>query len=260
MFTQSTPSIINALSGALPPQAVRALVQALGNCQQPLTHRGEVSLSPAGPPNIAGVSRLGAWNPQQYTNLFAPNYQLNMEVPGGGGLTTGSLYNTNYGGAQFAFPTNQEFFANAYYGGPTFNVGGNSYFQNSYSTNATYQNAFVQNLSVTNVNGVPVGEQPTFGGGVAGDQYFIVEENVAVFISDDDQTTITGGRPRRRSAVTYVDVAGSVEIPYIYKAEIVDGCEVKLHEQTLTTSLDLRTRTDSERFSYLSPVSLEVEG
>ena len=42
MYTQSAPSLMNALSGYLPDAAVRAVVQALGNCQQPLAHRGEV--------------------------------------------------------------------------------------------------------------------------------------------------------------------------------------------------------------------------
>jgi len=40
--TQAAPQIVKALAGVLPDGAVRQLMQALGNCNQPFTSRGPV--------------------------------------------------------------------------------------------------------------------------------------------------------------------------------------------------------------------------
>ena len=46
MLTAQMPSLFRALNGTLPPLALRQMVQALGNCNQEVTHRGPVLIQP----------------------------------------------------------------------------------------------------------------------------------------------------------------------------------------------------------------------
>jgi hypothetical protein len=62
---------------------------------------------------------------------------------------------TSYGGGNFYFPTSQEFTTNQYYGGPTYNVAGDTLFNNQYT-----QNSYVTNLTVRTVNGQPAPGTP----------------------------------------------------------------------------------------------------
>jgi hypothetical protein len=137
MFTQSMPQLAQALSGALPEAALKQLMQALGNCQQPLTHRGSVNFVPPTTTGVGGLKKSGSWNPAQYQNLM-PNAgsQGYVDMPSNGPTTT--VNNTsNYAGGNFSFPMNQEFTYSSYYGGSTFNVLGDTNFQNITTNNIT---------------------------------------------------------------------------------------------------------------------------
>ena len=46
MLTNAMPAVMRALQGSLPPVALKQLTQALGNCNQQLTHRGDISVRP----------------------------------------------------------------------------------------------------------------------------------------------------------------------------------------------------------------------
>jgi hypothetical protein len=46
MLTNAMPAVMRALQGSLPPNALKQLTQALGNCNQQLTHRGDISVRP----------------------------------------------------------------------------------------------------------------------------------------------------------------------------------------------------------------------
>jgi hypothetical protein len=161
MFTQSMPALAQALSGALPDGAVRQLMQALGNCQQPLTHRGAVNVQPPGLPTRGGLARGGTWRPSDYKNLLptagSGGY---VDVPGGGGGSGGGDVNNshNYDGNGFFFPTDLGFEYTDYYGGDTFNVAGNSSFD--YSTHSTVNAGDVNtnSLRVNYINNTYVGD------------------------------------------------------------------------------------------------------
>lgn len=158
MLTSSIPSVTRALSGSLPPGAVRQLTQAIGNCSQPLTSRGGMNfqtpaartLGAQGPGAMGG----GTWNPQDYIDLLPPTDQAgNVVLPGYDNPWAWNV--TNYGGDNFYFPTSQEFTTNQYYGGPTFNVAGDTVFENAYTTNMN-----VTNLTTDTINGQPAPGRP----------------------------------------------------------------------------------------------------
>jgi hypothetical protein len=46
MLTSAMPAVTRALAGVLPPVALKQLTQALGNCNQTLTHRGDIIMQP----------------------------------------------------------------------------------------------------------------------------------------------------------------------------------------------------------------------
>jgi len=154
MFTQSMPQLAQALSGALPEDALRQLMQALGNCQQPLTHRGAVNLIPPTTTGVGALQRRGTWNPADYQGLL-PNAgsQGYVDTPGAGGNTTNNNVTNKYGGGTFNFPMDQNFNTNNYYGGDNFTVLGNTYFSN---------------ITTNNINITQGGGGVTFGGGGPG--------------------------------------------------------------------------------------------
>lgn len=154
MLTTSIPALTKALAGVLPEAAVRQLTQSLGNCAQPLAHRGPINVQPTNNPfalNGAGPGAIGGgtWNPYPYQGLLPTTDQANnVDVPG---YSQGGWNLNNNSGGNFFFPTNQEFTTNSYYGGPTFNVAGDTNFTNQYVDNST-----VTNLTVEYINGEPV--------------------------------------------------------------------------------------------------------
>jgi hypothetical protein len=170
MLTQTIPALIDALKQALPPEAIGPLAQALGNCAQPLAHRGGVNFAAPRKRNANGtyqgsvyggnsLSGGNAWNPALYQNLFpggdtynSGDYHNQVDI-GGMNLTwnEGNRYDS-----QFYFPTNQVFQQNQYFGGPTVNITGGQqvdYINNQYFDGDTIN---VSNVTTEVINGDPV--------------------------------------------------------------------------------------------------------
>lgn len=165
MFTQSAPALIQTLTGSLPPAVVQQLAQAIGNCAQPLTHRGPVNFSPAAP-NQSGPGYVtgGRWSPQDpgLQELLGKIFDLlgtNVDVPGWN--NPGGWNSYNYGGDSFSFPLSQEFNTSEYYGGPNVYNGGDTYNNNSYSNTVNTTEVNTTNINTTTINNFP----PPGGGG-----------------------------------------------------------------------------------------------
>jgi hypothetical protein len=158
MFTQSAPALWKSLAPSLPPAVVQQLVGALGNCRQPLSHRGDVSLQPAARPLPQGTAGDGRWNPRDYQDLFPETHQINNSLNNYQQFLierAGESFNntSNFYSDQFFFPTNLAFNNNNYFGGPTFHVEGNTFTSNvdARTMNVTNLNVeFINNTSVTN--------------------------------------------------------------------------------------------------------------
>jgi hypothetical protein len=196
----------------------------------------------------------GGWNPQIYQNTFPQNSsQYFYEAPNIGGYTNGDWYSTNYQGAQFSFPTNQEFAANSYYGGPTFNVGGNSFFENTYADNATYQNLTSNNINAQNITLQQLNDHPLpppfFSPSQIGQYY----ADYGDYSTNNAFGSQAPGRPARKRFVTSVDVQGSVKVPTVTKAELQSDCTIRLTTQDVTISLDLNNDAPTEKIDYLAP-------
>jgi hypothetical protein len=161
------PALAQALSGALPEAALRQLMQALGNCQQPLTHRGAINLQPPTSTGAGALARPGTWNPSDYSGLMpSAGQSVTVDVAGN---TINNTNTQNYDGHQFSFPINQAFNYSNYFGGDTFNVAGNSTFANSFHNNLTVDNSRITNLTVETLTiNNPAAPQPVEPGGGGG--------------------------------------------------------------------------------------------
>jgi hypothetical protein len=110
MFTQAMPALAQALQGVMPAAAVRQLMQTLGNCNQPLEHRGPISFNPdplrreSGPGYYGG----GAWSPEQLAGLLDGNRILGNS----GYVDFGGSTNNFFGGDSFLFNNNSQFITN----------------------------------------------------------------------------------------------------------------------------------------------------
>ena len=160
MYTQSMPALVKALTGVLPPAALKQLTQALGNCNQPLTHRGQVNVQAEQYAYDRGLAPQGTWNPGEYQRLLPTSTQAgglggDIVLPGFGGSGWNSF---NFGGDSFFFPTEQAFNQNMYYGGPTFNVGGNVSFDNTQTNTLTAQQLITENITIVQGPGGGCGE------------------------------------------------------------------------------------------------------
>lgn len=185
MLTNTMPAVVKALQKTLDPTTLKAFTQALGNCNQPVTQRGQVTVQPnnyflrAGeyPTNNTNIG-YSSYNYQQYNptflNYFAPQFPpFNPLFPDPNppisilppDLTPGDVridlgdtitnnINNNINNSSFFFPTTNVF---NNIGGPTNNFfGGDTYIDRSYTDNSTTNNSNVSNLYVTNINGNPV--------------------------------------------------------------------------------------------------------
>ena len=194
MYTQSMPALAQALSGALPDGAIRQLMQALGNCQQPLTHRGAINVQPPTVPGRGGLARDGAWRPSDYRNLLpSAGSGGYVDMPRGGGGGAGGTNNShNYEGNGFFFPTDLGFEYTDYYGGETFNVAGNSSFD--YSTHSTVNagDVVTNSMRVNYINGQRLPDSgdesrpPDSAGGGGGNANFSLFGGGGVGVADDD--------------------------------------------------------------------------
>lgn len=145
MFTQAMPAYANALRSGDMTQAM----QALGNCAQPLTHRGGVNFASDLGPNRNGVYTTQPWNPADYTR---PSNQRGVDVAG---MTT--IWNSgNRYDSRFFFPTAQYFTQNQFFGGPQVFVLGGVEAGEVAAQNIVGVNVNVQQLAAEEINGQPV--------------------------------------------------------------------------------------------------------
>jgi hypothetical protein len=133
MLTQAMPALAQAMQGVMPQMAVRRMMQALGNCNQPLEHRGPVAIRPTTrtPENELGLgggqggggsfgpgvySDGGVWN-QNLINQFTDvsqvfNNNSFIDIP-----TYNNYFNTlnnNFAGDEFLFNTNANYNTNLF--------------------------------------------------------------------------------------------------------------------------------------------------
>lgn len=159
--------LAGTVGSKMDPQILQMWQQALGNCAQPLTQRSSVNVAPGnfGRQNN-GVYEGGQWNPSSYQNILQniTNEGPFIELPG-----YSSVWNSaNYGGDNFYFPLSQAFTTNEFYGGPTFNVGGNVQFQNAFTNNVTATNVYTSTINGLPVQGTPGAEGPAGPAGTPG--------------------------------------------------------------------------------------------
>lgn len=78
MLTQLMPALARALGNSLNDQDLRAMMQVLGNCNQPLQHRGPVTLSPDLPNGTGGGTyNNNYWNWEDFNDIIN-NYGDNV--------------------------------------------------------------------------------------------------------------------------------------------------------------------------------------
>jgi len=123
MFTQAMPALVNAMSGSMPQNAMRQLMQVLGNCNQPLEHRGPVAISTNARQSERGVYDGNRWDPNQFQNIANGPSIFNNNA-----FVDSSVNNRFFGGDEFLFKSNNEFITNNLFqtivwgtpGGPVF--------------------------------------------------------------------------------------------------------------------------------------------
>lgn len=246
--TQSMPALARALAGYLPDAAVRQLMQALGNCNQPYTSRGAQNFQGAEQiGNTNGVYGGGPWNPADYPTLLPPAGSPGQyDVAGPGGWQGGNFYGgssniNNYGGNTFLFPTNQEFNLNNYYGGPILNVGGNSSFNNINATNINV--SYINSVAVDGGGGAffpnqpatPAAPLPLPGAAPGGAPGF----GVPVVLAG-----IPGGGNLAGESAQNTTLSGWVEVEIPTEGTLTDDCKVKLTPgRSKRLEITLRPRT-----------------
>lgn len=90
MLTSAMPAVTRALSGVLPPAALKQLTQALGNCNQTLEHRGDILVRPDGWSNATNRNGVYTGYPPSVNEY---NEYVNNYIGGGGGDVINSVYN-----------------------------------------------------------------------------------------------------------------------------------------------------------------------
>ena len=170
MFTSQAASMLRTLDGAMPNTSLRDMVQIFANCSQSLSHRGGTDLSPPAFPYLKnGVNTKAplSWNPNSpgynlgptnnngyynneggspYYDFSSGDYKPFFEGPSNySDYSSQSSTNNN----SYSFPFAQNIRSDNLYGGPTFNVAGDSYFDNSHAD--TY------NGDTINTNNINVG-------------------------------------------------------------------------------------------------------
>jgi len=194
MLTRTMPSVMRALQKSLDSQTLKAFSQAIGNCNQPLEHRGEISVYPQNPfvrqgeyeasdERPVSTREFAPYNPA-YLNLFQPVFgNFNPVFPepfrpapilppnltpgsgfvdggGGGGGGIGPI-NNNFYPTSFSFPTDLNFpfpfgGGGAGGGGGGNYFGGDTNFDTSITRNSYTDNSVTNNISTGTINGRPV--------------------------------------------------------------------------------------------------------
>jgi len=182
MLTRTMPSVMRALGSALDSQTLKSFTQALGNCNQPLEHRGNVEMSPTNyfirQGEYGGDTYNQGYSTNQYTqynptfqNIYAPNFgdfnpifpppffpdpilPPNLD-PGDQFIDIGGDINNNINNnlypSTFFFPTTNNFNYTT-----NNHIGGNTTIDNSTTENSYITNNNTTNLFVRNINGNPV--------------------------------------------------------------------------------------------------------
>ena len=182
MLTRTMPSVMKALGSALDSQTLKSFTQALGNCNQPLEHRGNVEMSPTNyfirQGEFGGDTYNQGYSTNQYTqynptfqNIYAPNFgdfnpifpppfypdpilPPNLD-PGDQFIDIGGDINNNINNnlypSTFFFPTTNNFNYTT-----NNHIGGNTTIDNSTTENSYITNNNTTNLFVRNINGNPV--------------------------------------------------------------------------------------------------------
>jgi len=168
MLTQAMPQFAQALQGAMPDATVRSLMQALGNCNQPLEHRGPVSITPAPAINEQG----GVYSAN---NIFNDSRSWNTTN------LLGDSFSTQYMDFVYNNISDQYFNASQFFSDTFFNNNIDARtFSEIFQTNDIYNNnSFVDNSSVTN--------------NFAGDSFLF--NNNSQFITNNFPTTVVIGQP-----------------------------------------------------------------
>lgn len=157
--------LAGTVGSKMDPQLLQMWMQALGNCGQPLTQRGPVNVQQSNFGNQQnGVYNGGQWNPSDYQNLLQNITNQYIELPG----YTSNWNSVNYGGDRFFLPTYLQLAENQFFGGPTFNVGGNVQFTNTYTNNVTATNVYTSTINGLPVQGTPGAEGPAGPAGTPG--------------------------------------------------------------------------------------------
>lgn len=194
MLTNTMPALVSALQKVLPPTALKELTQALGNCNQPLTHRGPVSLqnnyynTRAGEyPGSTVIGGSNVWGPSNFTTInyeflnqggdiyfppfnppvppqnpwpifppFIPPGGGGPDVPGPGGPTLPPIINPIYP-IEFFFPTFPPIFPPFIPQPPTNIIGGPALIPNPVITNPEIQDPVIIGPRIIGpINGQPI--------------------------------------------------------------------------------------------------------
>jgi hypothetical protein len=107
MFTQAMPALVNAMSGSMSQNAMRQLMQVLGNCNQPLEHRGPVAINTNARQSERGVYDGGRWDPGQFQNIANGPSIFNNNA-----FVDSRVNNSFFGGDEFLFKSTNEFINN----------------------------------------------------------------------------------------------------------------------------------------------------
>ena len=138
------PALASALAGDMPQQAVRALMQAIGNCNQPVSQRGGVNAQDTRRlPN--GIAESRTWNSYEYNDILpyagqdplAGRPGSSMVLPNLPGHSNGDWNTSNYF-SSFSFPTNNEFNSNNLFRNVTNHFGGDSFFESVTVNNISF--------------------------------------------------------------------------------------------------------------------------
>lgn len=165
MFTAQAPALLKAFSNATDANGARQITQALANCGQGISHRGPVRIAGSDFSQTNGVMNPSPWDNAGAWDAFNPGGGLNYVNynnttnnnngdPGGGPYqyVAGDWY--TYMGDTNVFDLAPRI-SNTY-GGPTFQVAGNTYLSNLYTNYATSNFSTVNEFNVTNINGTSV--------------------------------------------------------------------------------------------------------
>lgn len=177
MLTAQAPAILNALQTVTDQSSARQFTQAVANCSQDITHRGNVSIAGSQFSQVNGVMNSSAWNltANNYYGTDGPQLPAQDALRPGGGLTYVNLINNPFemppsgdgyrAGDWYTYMGDTNVFdlapritqnTNQFYGGPTFQVAGNSVFNYIYGDTTYTQNLFSKSTETTEINGEPV--------------------------------------------------------------------------------------------------------